>query len=127
MTAGIGQLATGYWTAAAIGAFLVLILLMGTAIMVLRIRRRGRVIAVAIPTTATPDPEPAGTSTADTPSGGPTATVTRPGPATRRPAGNDRGELLITEAVLARERIAGQIDTATYQAHMHDLAVGGRP
>ncbi|MBW0112061.1 hypothetical protein I4I84_25425 [Pseudonocardia sp. KRD-182] len=95
--------------------------------MALRIRRRRRVIAVETPPTATPDPEHPGTSTADTPSGGPTATVTRPGPSTRRPAENDRGELLIAEAVLARERIAGQIDTATYQAHMHDLAVGGRP
>jgi len=35
--------------------------------------------------------------------------------------------LLIAEAVVVRERIAGQIDTATYQALMHDLAVGGRP
>jgi hypothetical protein len=125
--AGYGQITTGPWLATAIGALLVLHLLAWSVLTSSRVLRRRRNIADELPATARSAAPQRGALAADTATNPPTATPPRAGPATRRSTGKDRYALLIAEALVVRERLAGHIDTATYQTRMHDLASGGRP
>lgn len=94
-----GQVTTGYWPAASIGAVLLLTLILSTTRAVIR-RRRSRYKDAAV--------EPA-----VRPFGAPPSDVDVP---------VERCRGLITEALTIRERMAGQIDAQTYQARMKDLA-----
>ncbi|MFD8495805.1 hypothetical protein [Amycolatopsis sp. NPDC059657] len=98
--AAYGQVTTGYWPAVVIGMVLLVILIATTSVTVRRARRRRRATSAAPaapPTTATSD--------ADAP--------------------YPRCRALIAEALIVRERVSGQIDAATYQARMKDVASGG--
>lgn len=95
MTAALRQAPIGYWIIAVIGAVLVVIVIVAAVAAARRRHRR----------------------------------ATTPGSATRsadellREAGRYQGP--ITEALLAQQRVSGQIDAATYQAGMKDLAWQG--
>jgi hypothetical protein len=124
--AGYGQITTGPWLATVIGALLVLSLLAWSALASLRILRRRRNTAGELPAaamSAAPQRDVLATDTATSP---PAATPPRAGPSTRRSTGKDRSALLIAEALVVRERLAGHIDATTYQSRMHDLASGSR-
>lgn len=129
MASASGHLASSSWLAIAIGGLLLLSVLARIAITVLRLRHRRRTITEHLPAAATPVPHSRnGPLSADTPSSDPAATATRP----RSPRGGPRGKgdpsaLLIAEALVVKERLAGHIDATTYQARMHELTCGGRP
>lgn len=99
MLAAYGQVTTGYWPAVAIGAMLLLALILTTVATARRARRRShgaKTPASAAPRTGeqeqdTEDPHP-------------------------------RCHASITEALIVRERVSGQIGAATYRARMNDLA-----
>ena len=94
-----GQVTTGYWPAAFIGAVLLLTLIVTTTRAVIR-RRWPRYKRVAV--------EPAVRPLGAPPSNGDVPL--------------ERCCGLIAEALIVRERMSGQIDAETYRAHMNDLA-----
>lgn len=99
MLAAYGQVTTGYWPAVVIGAALLLALIMTTVAAARRARRRSH-----------------GAET-------PASTVPRTGDQEQdAEVPHPRCKALITEALIVRERVFGQIDAATYQARMKDLA-----
>ncbi|GAA4488524.1 hypothetical protein GCM10023094_48530 [Rhodococcus olei] len=100
MTAAYGQVTTGYWPVVVIG--IVLLSLAATAIVTVRCARRRHDAATLSASTAPPTAVPS-TDVDD--------------PYTRCRA-------LIAETLIVRERVSGQIDAATYQARMNELASG---
>src|SRR5262249_57283975 len=94
-----GQVTTGYWPAAFIGAVLLLTLVVTTTKAV--IRRRW------------PRYKPAAVEAAVRPLGAPPSNADVP---------IERCRGLIAEALIVRERMSGQIDAETYRARMKDLA-----
>jgi hypothetical protein len=124
--AGYGQITTGPLLATAIGALLALHLLAWSVLTSSRVLRRRRNIAGESPAATMSTAPQRDVLAVDTATNPPTATPPRAGPATRRPTGKDRSALLTAEALVVRERLAGHIDTTTYQTRMHDLASGSR-
>ncbi len=120
---GYGQVTSGYGPATVLGALLVVILVVWTAVTARRGRRR-RDLAGERPAAATPAIRRRGADSADTPTGDLFATARQPEPSTHRLIRSGRCTLLIAEALLVRERLAAQIDAPTCRSRMHDLASG---
>jgi hypothetical protein len=105
VTATYGQVTTGGWLATTFGAVVILTVVTMAAVRGLHHHRRSEVIVSA---KASPGKRPSA----------------RPAPSADVPS--ERIRDLILEAMIVRERVAGEIDAATYQARMKDLACGGR-
>lgn len=126
MSSGIVQLPAGSWWSVLIGAILMLMLMLMLLTWVLltashHLRRHHTAGATPARPTRAPG-NPVTLPLAPTaPTTAPQAPLAR---SKRRQLEKDRSALLIAEAVLVRERLAGQIDTSTYQAGMHELACG---
>jgi len=124
---GYGHVVSGYWPATAIGALLVLTLVAWTVVMVRRIHRHKRRPVGDQPAVETPAAQRRAAPSTDSPATNTPVTPRPPGSAESRPTQKERGALLIAEAFLARERLAGRIDAATYRSRMDDLVSGRRP
>ncbi len=103
MTSGYGLVASGYWPAIVLGAVELLILITYTTGAARRELHRRRDASTPIPVVRGSDD---------------------PSRETDDRLPRCRG--LIAEAMIVRERVSGQIDAATYQKRMTDLARGGR-
>ncbi|OJZ76221.1 hypothetical protein BRW65_02005 [Mycobacterium paraffinicum] len=94
-----GQIASGHWAAFLIGVALLLTLLATTAAGLMRVHRARRSATTSPPTERAPDPLPSTMG-----------------------ASLWRCQALIAEAVVARQRLSGQIDAETYRIRMNELA-----
>lgn len=115
--AAYGQVSS-YGMAAGIGVLLVVTLV---ALTTAARRRRRRLIAGKAAAAVTPAAEQRGTGAAAA-----HGTLRQREASTPRLIRKDRIALLIAEELVVRERLAGDIDAATYQSRMHELACGRR-
>lgn len=118
MVAAYGHV-SGYGVLTGIGVLLVVTLVALTTAT--RRRHRRRLIAGKAAAALTPAAQQRGTSAP--PARG---TLRQREASTPRLIRKDRIALLIAEGLVVRERLAGDIDAATYQSRMHELACGRR-
>ncbi len=117
---GYGDVGGGYGLATGIGVLLVLTLV---ALAAASTRRRYRRRSIAKKASSTVNTAAHQGSTGASPA------RRTPQPREASTPGlirKDRIALLIAEGLVIRERLAGDIDAATYQSRMHELACGRR-